>query len=678
MGITNEVIIDVNDVYKNFRVYYDKGAMLKEQFVNPGRSRYEEREILKGISFKVYRGETVALIGQNGCGKSTTLKMITKILYPNKGTVTVNGKVSSLIELGAGFHPDMSGRENIYINASILGIKKDVVEKRIDEIIRFSELEEFIDNPIRTYSSGMYMRLAFSVAINVDADILLIDEILAVGDQAFQEKCIRKLDELRASGVTVVIVSHAMDQIKSIADRCIWIENGKIVMDGETAAVCDAYENAMIRRREERDEIEEEQRKEAEAENAGEIGAMTAEAAGSETAEGASLEELDTEAIKAKKKNEKALLKAMHKQEKEARQKAFSARWQGGGTQGKTVAGVISLTLIMLLTACISVFHVGDVETEVSFVTGFIGKICYIAGSIGIPMLFILLGFELLNRDFSSRERIADYYKKVFLPAFIIWEIGVAFYQVFFFLFYGRQFNIGTWVKEAFLIKYVDLGHTWTARFFMLLFLFAPVVAKVLQAFSASSLRLILIILWVFLFMFPGFDLYGQANSGVSSFPFYSGTVCYFFYFCVGHMISRYSQRILKGSSEVVLFLLSLALTIFSQFFLEIKGVDYLVKPTYFSVSIMAIMGFDLLIRVKIDEMFPKMASFFETAFAGLAGVYLIFRPIQLLIERYLIFGKIVNGVDNLGAMIAGTILSWLLACAVSYGVMVAVKKVRK
>ena len=133
-----EAIIEVNDVYKNFRVYFDKGSMLKEHFVTPGRSRYEEREILKGISFNVFRGETVALIGQNGCGKSTTLKMLTKILYPNKGSVTVKGKVSSLIELGAGFHPDMSGRENIYINASILGIKREEVDKRIDEIIRFS------------------------------------------------------------------------------------------------------------------------------------------------------------------------------------------------------------------------------------------------------------------------------------------------------------------------------------------------------------------------------------------------------------------------------------------------------------------------------------------------------------------------------------------------------------
>jgi ABC-type polysaccharide/polyol phosphate transport system ATPase subunit len=257
---SSDVIVEVKDVHKAFRVYYDKGSMLKERVINPGRSHYELREVLKGVSYNIYRGETVALIGENGCGKSTTLKMLTKILYPNSGTVRVHGKVSSLIELGAGFHPDMSGRENIYINASILGVPEKEVDRRIEDIIRFSELEEFIDNPVRTYSSGMYMRLAFSVAINVDADILLIDEILAVGDQAFQEKCIAKLNELRAGGVTVVLVSHSMEQIKEIADRCIWIEGGRVVMDGDTQTVCDAYEAEMEQKRIRRDRQEEEER----------------------------------------------------------------------------------------------------------------------------------------------------------------------------------------------------------------------------------------------------------------------------------------------------------------------------------------------------------------------------------------------------------------------------------
>ena len=636
MAANKEVIIDVQDVYKNFRVYYDKGSMLKEQFVNPGRSRYEEREILRGVSFKVYKGETVALIGQNGCGKSTTLKMLTKILYPNKGTVIVNGKVSSLIELGAGFHPDMSGRENIYINASILGVKKEEVDKRIDEIIRFSELEEFIDNPIRTYSSGMYMRLAFSVAINVDAEILLIDEILAVGDQAFQEKCIRKLDELRTSGVTVVLVSHSMGQIKEIADRCIWIENGKIVLDGDTEMVCDRYEEAMTRHREERDELEDEQRKEV-TENASDV------------------------AVEEKVKKQI---------DRKARQEAFSARWQGGGTQGKKVAGVVAMVLFMMAVACQDVFGISySAENELPLIVREAGYVFFILGTIGLPMLLILFGFELLGRDYSSGEKIASYYKRTFLPTVAAWEVWVAIYQVFLYVWYGRQFDIGTWAKEALLIKYVDIGNLWTARFFVLMMLVAPFVAKVLQAFNANSLRLVLIMLWVFLFMFPGFDMYGQANGGESSFPFYSGTVCYVFYFCVGHMISRYSQRMLKGSRELLLFVIGFALTFWSQTFLDARGVDYLVKPTYYGISIMAIMGLDLLIRVKIDEMYPKMGRLFGVAFAGLMGTYFVFGPLQMILDRYLIYGKIVEDRQNLPQLIAGTLILWLITGTFAFAI---------
>ena len=179
--------IRVKDVEKYFKVYMDKGNMLKERIIFANRNKYEKRQILNGISFDIPKGQAVGLIGRNGCGKSTTLKMLTKILKPNAGEVTVNGRVSSLIGLGAGFHPDMSGRENIYINATIFGLDREEIDERLEDIIRFSELEEYIDNPVRTYSSGMYTRLAFSVAINVDADILLIDEILAVGDASFQK-----------------------------------------------------------------------------------------------------------------------------------------------------------------------------------------------------------------------------------------------------------------------------------------------------------------------------------------------------------------------------------------------------------------------------------------------------------------------------------------------------------
>lgn len=251
-----ENAIEVRDVRKYFKVYMDKGHMLRERIIHFNRNRYERREVLKGISFDVKKGESVGLIGRNGCGKSTTLKLLTKILRPNGGTIDIQGRVCSLIELGAGFHPDMSGRENIYINASIFGIKAKEVEKRMNDIIRFSELEEFIDNPVRTYSSGMYMRLAFSVAINVDADILLIDEILAVGDNSFQTKCFNKLKSLKEQGTTIVIVSHALGQVEKLCDRAIWIDKGKIRKEGSARKICREYLDCMESDRLERAELE--------------------------------------------------------------------------------------------------------------------------------------------------------------------------------------------------------------------------------------------------------------------------------------------------------------------------------------------------------------------------------------------------------------------------------------
>ncbi len=226
------IVIDVRDVKKKFTIYYDRGATLKERILFKNRRRHEDHWVLKGISFQVKKGEAIGLIGENGCGKSTTLKMLTKILYPDAGYITMTGRVSSLIELGAGFHPDMSGRENIYTNASIFGLKREEIDKRLQQIISFSELGEYIDNPVRTYSSGMYMRLAFAVAINVDADILLIDEILAVGDAAFQAKCFNKLREIKQKGTTIVIVSHSLAQIEQICERSIWIHGGVIRKDG--------------------------------------------------------------------------------------------------------------------------------------------------------------------------------------------------------------------------------------------------------------------------------------------------------------------------------------------------------------------------------------------------------------------------------------------------------------
>ena len=257
-----DVVIEVTDVTKKFRSYQDKAASLKERFINPSRARHEDVMVLKGISFRVHRGEAVGLIGKNGCGKSTTLKLLARILRPNGGQIRINGRVSSLIELGAGFHPDMTGRENIYTNASIFGIPKREVEKRLDDIIRFSELEEFIDSPVRTYSSGMYMRLAFAVAINVDADVLLVDEILAVGDSAFQKKCFEKLKAIKEGGTTIVIVSHSMDQMYRICDRLIWIEDGVIRDEGIPRLIGAEYLAAMEGKRLDRIEYENRMKKE--------------------------------------------------------------------------------------------------------------------------------------------------------------------------------------------------------------------------------------------------------------------------------------------------------------------------------------------------------------------------------------------------------------------------------
>ena len=236
-----ENTILVKNVYKSFNVYLDRANTLKEKLLFLSRNNKEKREVLKGINLKIKKGEAVALIGTNGSGKSTLLKLMTKILYPTKGEIEVNGKLTSLLELGAGFHPDFSGRENIYFNASIFGLTKKEIDNKLDDIIEFSELREFIDNPVRTYSSGMFMRLAFAVAINVNADILLIDEILSVGDEHFQNKCLDKMMELKNSGKTMVFVTHSMQSARKLCNRAIWLKDGKIVMDGNPDEVINKY-----------------------------------------------------------------------------------------------------------------------------------------------------------------------------------------------------------------------------------------------------------------------------------------------------------------------------------------------------------------------------------------------------------------------------------------------------
>lgn len=244
------MVISVKNVHKKFKIYLDKGHSLKEKLLNRKRRMYNEFWAVSDVSFDVEQGESFGIIGENGCGKSTLLKMLTRIMYPTTGSIEVKGRVSSLIELGAGFHPNMTGRENIYLNASIFGLSRREIAKREQDIINFSELGEFIDNPIRTYSSGMYMRLAFSVAINVNADILLIDEILAVGDYNFQKKCFNHMLKIKDEGITIVIVTHDMNTIRSFCNKAIWLCNGKIEAGGSSDEVVDKYLDYMNKKAE--------------------------------------------------------------------------------------------------------------------------------------------------------------------------------------------------------------------------------------------------------------------------------------------------------------------------------------------------------------------------------------------------------------------------------------------
>lgn len=238
-------VIEVKNVWKKFKIYHDKPHTLKDKVLFWNRNKYEVRWVLEDISFEVKKGESIGIIGKNGSGKSTLLKLLTKIIYPNKGSINMKGQVAGLLELGAGFHPDLSGRDNIYINASIFGLSKKEIDKVFQTIIDFAELQDFIDNPVRTYSSGMYMRLAFAVAINIHADILLIDEILAVGDISFQEKCLNKLKEIKKSGVSIVIVSHSLEQIERFCDKSIWIHSGQIAALGKCEVVHKKYKEFM-------------------------------------------------------------------------------------------------------------------------------------------------------------------------------------------------------------------------------------------------------------------------------------------------------------------------------------------------------------------------------------------------------------------------------------------------
>jgi ABC-type polysaccharide/polyol phosphate transport system ATPase subunit len=203
--------------------------------------QYEEFLALDDVSFQIKKGEVIGIVGNNGAGKSTLLKVISGILRPTKGTVELGGNVVPMLELGSGFDFDLTGRENIFLNGSILGYSEKFLNSKYDEIVAFSELEEFIDIPVRNYSSGMIMRLAFSIASMVNPDILIVDEILAVGDAAFQEKSYARMMEMMSHGTTVLLVSHSIDQIRRLCDRVIWLDHGRIVAEGNTAEICDRY-----------------------------------------------------------------------------------------------------------------------------------------------------------------------------------------------------------------------------------------------------------------------------------------------------------------------------------------------------------------------------------------------------------------------------------------------------
>jgi ABC-type polysaccharide/polyol phosphate transport system ATPase subunit len=239
--VSEKPAITVDDVSKSYRLYHERNQSLKAAILRRARVRYEEFWALRDVSFDVPEGANFALIGENGSGKTTLLKCMAHILRPEKGRIGTHGKISALLELGAGFHPELTGRENIFLNGSILGLSKKQLNQRYDEIVDFAGLEHFIDTPVKNYSSGMYVRLGFSVAINVDPEILLIDEVLAVGDAEFQRKCLEKFDDFRASGKTVVIVSHALDSIRNLCDTAAWLEHGALRRVGSSNDVIDEY-----------------------------------------------------------------------------------------------------------------------------------------------------------------------------------------------------------------------------------------------------------------------------------------------------------------------------------------------------------------------------------------------------------------------------------------------------
>ena len=242
----SSVAISVQNLQKHFVLSHSGAASLKTALLWWKRRRLEKLDVLKGINLTIQKGECVALVGRNGAGKSTLLALLSKIYKPTAGHVEVSGRIAPLLELGAGFHPDLTGLENILFNGMILGLTRKEVNERIDAIVEFSELQSHIDAPVRTYSSGMLARLGFSVAIHVDADILIVDEVLAVGDYAFEQKCYDFISQFRAKGGTILFVSHNPESVQRVADRCVWLVDGQVKMDGSPQEVLSAYQQGAV------------------------------------------------------------------------------------------------------------------------------------------------------------------------------------------------------------------------------------------------------------------------------------------------------------------------------------------------------------------------------------------------------------------------------------------------
>lgn len=237
----NNIVINVENVTKKYNLYANQSARFFEAIGIRRKAKHAEFKALNGISFDVKRGETVGIVGTNGSGKSTILKIITGVLEPSSGKVDVVGRISALLELGAGFNQEYTGLENVYLNGRMMGIPRKEMEKRVDDIIEFAEIGDFINQPVKTYSSGMFARLAFAVSINVEPDILIVDEALSVGDLFFQNKCFRKFDELKQKGVTILFVSHDISSVRQMCNRVLWIEKGQQIMFDQADLVCDAY-----------------------------------------------------------------------------------------------------------------------------------------------------------------------------------------------------------------------------------------------------------------------------------------------------------------------------------------------------------------------------------------------------------------------------------------------------